>query len=109
VDHKIPISKGGLHCPSNLQHLPMPENRRKRAKLLAISVSARARPGLQNRVSAGSTPATGANREWGDLIEPMLAPQHPKFGTLVFAASVTALTNWPVGLLTPSIFSTLLI
>lgn len=34
VDHKIPISKGGLHCPSNLQHLPTPENRRKGAKLL---------------------------------------------------------------------------
>jgi 5-methylcytosine-specific restriction endonuclease McrA len=34
VDHKVPISKGGLHCPSNLQHLPMPENRRKGAKLL---------------------------------------------------------------------------
>ena len=27
VDHKMPISKGGLHYPSNLQHLPMPENR----------------------------------------------------------------------------------
>jgi 5-methylcytosine-specific restriction endonuclease McrA len=34
VDHKIPISKGGLHCPSNLQHLPTPDNRRKGAKLL---------------------------------------------------------------------------
>ena len=34
VDHKMPISKGGLHYPSNLQHLPMPENRRKGAKLL---------------------------------------------------------------------------
>lgn len=34
VEHKIPISKGGLHCPSNLQHLPTPANRRKGAKLL---------------------------------------------------------------------------
>lgn len=34
VDHKIPLSKGGLHCPSNLQHLPKSINRRKGAKIL---------------------------------------------------------------------------
>jgi len=33
VDHKIPISKGGLHCPSNLQYLPWLENRKKSNKL----------------------------------------------------------------------------
>lgn len=29
VDHKIPISKGGLHHPDNLQYLTISENRRK--------------------------------------------------------------------------------
>jgi 5-methylcytosine-specific restriction endonuclease McrA len=34
VDHIIPISKGGLHCLSNLQYLTISENRRKSNKLL---------------------------------------------------------------------------
>jgi hypothetical protein len=33
VDHIVPISKGGKHHPDNLQHLTMPENRRKHNKL----------------------------------------------------------------------------
>ena len=33
VDHKHPLSKGGLHVHWNLQHLPMSENRSKGAKL----------------------------------------------------------------------------
>lgn len=33
VDHIIPISKGGLHAPWNLQVLPAEDNRRKGAKL----------------------------------------------------------------------------
>ena len=33
VDHRIPLSKGGLHHPSNLQYLTMPDNRRKSNKL----------------------------------------------------------------------------
>ena len=33
VDHMIPISKGGLHCLSNLQFLPMSLNRAKADKL----------------------------------------------------------------------------
>jgi len=33
VDHIIPISKGGLHCLSNLQYLTISENRRKSNKL----------------------------------------------------------------------------
>lgn len=33
VDHKIPISKGGLHHQDNLQYLPWRENRRKSNKL----------------------------------------------------------------------------
>lgn len=32
VDHKIPISRGGLHSISNLQYLPASVNRRKAAK-----------------------------------------------------------------------------
>jgi 5-methylcytosine-specific restriction endonuclease McrA len=34
VDHIIPISKGGLHTLSNLQYLPMIENRRKSNKII---------------------------------------------------------------------------
>jgi len=34
VDHIIPISKGGMHCLSNLQYLTISENRRKSNKLL---------------------------------------------------------------------------
>ena len=34
VDHIVPISKGGLHCLSNLQYLTISENRRKSNKLL---------------------------------------------------------------------------
>lgn len=34
VDHIIPISKGGLHCLSNLQYLTISENRRKSNKML---------------------------------------------------------------------------
>lgn len=34
VDHKIPISKGGLHCLENLQYLTISENRKKSNKLL---------------------------------------------------------------------------
>ena len=33
VDHIIPISKGGLHTPENLQYLTVSENRSKGAKL----------------------------------------------------------------------------
>jgi hypothetical protein len=33
VDHIIPLSKGGLHCPGNLQILPRSVNRRKWAKV----------------------------------------------------------------------------
>ena len=33
VDHRIPISKGGLHHPDNLQYLPISENRRKSDKI----------------------------------------------------------------------------
>jgi 5-methylcytosine-specific restriction endonuclease McrA len=33
VDHKIPISKGGLHCLENLQYLTVSENRKKSNKL----------------------------------------------------------------------------
>lgn len=33
VDHKIPISKGGLHHPDNLQYLLRLENRRKSNKI----------------------------------------------------------------------------
>lgn len=35
VDHKIPISKGGLHHPDNLQYLLKSENRKKSNKLMA--------------------------------------------------------------------------
>jgi len=34
VDHIIPVSKGGLHCLSNLQYLTISENRRKSNKIL---------------------------------------------------------------------------
>jgi hypothetical protein len=34
VDHIIPISKGGLHCLSNLQYLTISENRKKSNKIL---------------------------------------------------------------------------
>jgi 5-methylcytosine-specific restriction endonuclease McrA len=34
VDHVIPISKGGLHSPENLQYLTVSENRKKSNKLL---------------------------------------------------------------------------
>ena len=34
VDHIMPISKGGLHCLSNLQYLTISENRRKSNKLI---------------------------------------------------------------------------
>jgi 5-methylcytosine-specific restriction endonuclease McrA len=34
VDHKIPVSKGGLHCLENLQYLTISQNRRKSNKLL---------------------------------------------------------------------------
>jgi len=33
VDHIIPISKGGLHCISNLQYLTVSENRKKSNKI----------------------------------------------------------------------------
>ena len=33
VDHIIPISKGGLHTPENLQYLTISQNRSKGAKL----------------------------------------------------------------------------
>ena len=33
IDHKHPLSKGGLHVPWNLQHLPATENKIKGAKL----------------------------------------------------------------------------
>lgn len=33
VDHKVPISRGGLHHQDNLQYLPVLENRRKSNKL----------------------------------------------------------------------------
>jgi 5-methylcytosine-specific restriction endonuclease McrA len=35
VDHIIPVSKGGLHCLSNLQYLSISENRRKSNKIMA--------------------------------------------------------------------------
>ena len=34
VDHIIPISKGGLHCLSNLQYLTISENRHKSNKII---------------------------------------------------------------------------
>ena len=34
VDHIIPISKGGLHCLSNLQYLTISENRKKSNKIV---------------------------------------------------------------------------
>jgi len=34
VDHIIPVSKGGLHCLSNLQYLTISENRKKSNKIL---------------------------------------------------------------------------
>jgi 5-methylcytosine-specific restriction endonuclease McrA len=34
IDHIIPISKGGLHHPDNLQYLTMVENRSKRDKII---------------------------------------------------------------------------
>ena len=34
VDHIIPISKGGLHSPENLQYLTISENRRKSNKIV---------------------------------------------------------------------------
>jgi len=34
VDHIIPISKGGLHCLTNLQYLTISENRKKSNKIL---------------------------------------------------------------------------
>lgn len=34
VDHIIPISKGGLHSPENLQYLTIAENRSKSDKIL---------------------------------------------------------------------------
>lgn len=34
VDHIIPISKGGLHSPENLQYLTVSENRKKSNKIL---------------------------------------------------------------------------
>jgi 5-methylcytosine-specific restriction endonuclease McrA len=36
VDHKIPISRGGLHHQDNLQYLPMLDNRRKGSKLIHL-------------------------------------------------------------------------
>lgn len=33
VDHIIPVSKGGLHCPENLQYLTIRENRKKSNKV----------------------------------------------------------------------------
>ena len=35
VDHIHPISKGGLHSPNNLQYLPINENRKKWAHVMA--------------------------------------------------------------------------
>jgi 5-methylcytosine-specific restriction endonuclease McrA len=35
VDHIHPISRGGLHCPENLQYLPIIENRKKWAHIMA--------------------------------------------------------------------------
>ena len=37
VDHIHPISRGGLHSPENLQYLPMNDNRKKWAHILATS------------------------------------------------------------------------
>lgn len=34
VDHIIPVSKGGLHCLSNLQYLTVTENRQKWCKII---------------------------------------------------------------------------
>jgi len=34
VDHIIPVSKGGLHSPENLQYLTISENRKKSNKIL---------------------------------------------------------------------------
>lgn len=34
IDHIMPISRGGLHCLSNLQYLTKEENRRKGSKLI---------------------------------------------------------------------------
>jgi len=34
VDHKVPISKGGLHALENLQYLTISENRKKSNKLI---------------------------------------------------------------------------
>lgn len=34
VDHKVPLSKGGLHTMSNLQYLTMTENRKKSNKIV---------------------------------------------------------------------------
>ena len=34
VDHIIPVSKGGLHCLTNLQYLTISENRKKSNKIL---------------------------------------------------------------------------
>jgi 5-methylcytosine-specific restriction endonuclease McrA len=35
VDHIHPISRGGLHSPENLQYLPIKENRKKWAHIMA--------------------------------------------------------------------------
>ncbi len=39
VDHRIPLSRGGLHHPDNLQYLPSIENRRKSNKLTFVSTA----------------------------------------------------------------------
>lgn len=41
VDHKIPISKGGLHTLSNLQYLTRSENRKKNNKLNSMPSTGR--------------------------------------------------------------------